>query len=170
MIRRNTRNIRRTRLEKRSMRNNNRNIARNRRFESSYNMNDSELRKWAAEHCIDRLDEMEGVEVYMDELATELTDRENMDGTVFMSTQKSWDFISQNRYDAGDVLEEWVSETGTCKPNPLSDPDAFCVLLLEHYVREVLDECPSMDSLGSGRKKLTREMIDALTEELEQFC
>lgn len=48
MIRRNPRNIRRTRLEKRSMRNSNRNIAMNRRFESSYNMDDSELKKWAA--------------------------------------------------------------------------------------------------------------------------
>ena len=140
-----------------------------RRFES-VNMDDSELKKWAAEHCIDRLDEMEGVEVYMDDLATELTENENMNGTVFMSTQKSWDFIAQNRYDAGDVLEEWVSETGSCKPNPLSDPDGFCVLLLEHYVREVLDECPSMDSLGSGKKELTRDMIDALSEDLEQFC
>lgn len=170
MISRNTRNIRR--LEKRSMRNSNinRNSMRNRRFESSYNMDDSELKKWAAEHCIDRLEELEGAEINMSELATELTDRENMDGTVFMSTQKSWDFISQNRYDAGDVLDEGVSETGTCKPNPLSDPDAFCVLMLEHYVQEVLDDCPSVESLGDGEQELTREMIDALTEDLEQFC
>ena len=48
MIRRNTRNIRRTRLEKRSMRNSNRNTARTRRFESTYNVDDSELKKWAA--------------------------------------------------------------------------------------------------------------------------
>lgn len=168
MIRRNTRNIRRTRLEKRSMRN--RNITRNRRFESSYNMDDSELKKWAAEHCIDRLENLEGAEINMDELPTELTERENMNGTVFMSTQKSWDFISQNRYDAGDVLDALVSETGTCQPNPLSDPDAFCVLLLEHYVREVLDDCPSIESFGHGKQELTREMIDALTEDLEQFC
>lgn len=170
MIKHNTRNIRRTRSEKRVPSDRSLHIRGRRRFESSYNMNDNELKKWAAEHCIDRLDEMEGVEVYMDDLATELTERENMDGTVFMSTQKSWDFISQNRYDAGDVLEEWVSETGSCNPNPLSDPDGFCVLLLEHYVREVLYECPSMDSLGSGRKELTRDMIDALSEDLEQFC
>ena len=172
MIRRNTRNIRRTRLEKRSMRNSNinRNSRRNRRFESSYNMDDSELKKWAAEHCIDRLEELEGAEINMSELATELTENENMNGTVFMSTQESWDFISQNRYDAGDVLEEWVSETGTCKPNPLSEPGAFCVLLLEHYVREVLDACPSVESFGEGKQELTREMIDALTEDLEQFC
>ena len=45
MIRRNTRNIRRTRLEKRSIRNNSRNITRTRRFESTYNVDDSELKK-----------------------------------------------------------------------------------------------------------------------------
>lgn len=100
MIRRNTRNIRRTRFERRSMRNNNRNTARTRRFESTYNVDDIGLKKWAAEHCIDRLSNLEGAEIYMDDLATELTERENMDGTVFMSTQKSWDFISKNRYDA----------------------------------------------------------------------
>ena len=74
MISRNTRNIRR--LEKRSMRNSNinRNSMRNRRFESSYNMDDSELKKWAAEHCIDRLEELEGAEINMSELATELMD------------------------------------------------------------------------------------------------
>lgn len=93
-----------------------------------------------------------------------------MYGTVFPSTQKAWDFISQNRYDAGDVLDEWVDETGTCKPNPLSDPDAFCVLMLEHYVRDVIYACPSVESFGYGKQELTREMIDALTEELEQFC
>ena len=150
--------------------NNRKTLSRKRRFESSYNMDDSELKKWAAEHCIDRLENLEGAEIYMDDLATELTERENMDGTVFMSTQKSWDFISKNRYDAGDVLDAWVSETGTCRPNPLSDPDGFCVLMLEHYVREVLDECPSVESFGHGKQELTREMIDALTEELEQFC
>lgn len=172
MIRRNVRNIRRTRFEKRSVRNINinRNSMKNRRFESSYNVDDSELKKWAAEHCINRLENLEGAEIYMGDLATELTERENMDGTVFMSTQKSWDFISQNRYDAGDVLDAWVSETGTCQPNPLSDPEGFCVLMLEHYVREVLDECPSVESFGQGKQELTREMIDALTEELEQFC
>lgn len=42
--------------------------------------------------------------------------------------------------------------------------------MLEHYVREVLDECPSVESFGHGKQELTREMIDALTEELEQFC
>ena len=168
MIRRNTRNIRR--LEKRSVRNNSRNITRTRRFDPSYNMDDSELKKWAAEHCIDRLENLEGAEIYMDDLATELTERENMDGTVFMSTQKSWDFISKNRYDAGDVLDAWVLETGTCQPNPLSDPDGFCVLMLEHYVREVLDECASVESFGHGKQELTSEMIDVLTEELEQFC
>ena len=170
MIRRNPRNIRRTRLEKRSMRNSNRNITRTRRFESTYNVGDSELKKWAAEHCIDRLEDLEGAEIDMDDLATELTERENIDGTVFMSTQKSWDFISKNRHDAGDVLDAWVSETGTCKPNPLSDPDGFCVHMLEHYVSEVLDECTSVESFGHGEQELTREMIDALTEELEQFC
>lgn len=170
MIRRNTRNIRRVRLENRFLCDSNRNITRNRRFESSYNMNDNELKKWAAEHCIDRLEEFEGSEIYMDDLPSELTEKEKMNGTVFMSTQKSWDFISQNRYDASGVLDELVLETGTCKPNPLSDPDNFCVLLLEHYVREVLDACPSVESFGHGKQELTREMIDALTEELEQFC
>lgn len=167
MIKHNTRNIRRTRSEKRVQ--SDRSCRVRRRFESA-NAANSELMKWAAEHCIDRLDEMEGVVVSMDELATELIERENIDGTVFMSTRKSWDFISQNRYEAGDVLEEWVSETGSCRPNPLSDPDGFCVLMLEHYVREVLNECPSMDSIGSGRKELTRDLIDALSEDLEQFC
>lgn len=170
MIKHNTINSRRTRLEKRVPSDRSMRIRGRRRFESSYNMDDRELKKWAAEHCIDRLEELEGAEIYMSELATELIERENMDGTVFMSTQKSWDFISQNRYDAGDVLDEWVSETGTCKPNPLSDPDAFCVLLLEHYVQEVLDACPSVESLGDGKQELTREMIDALSEDLEQFC
>ena len=170
MIKHNTRNTRRTRSEKRVPSDHPMRIRGLRRFESSYNMNDNELKKWAAEHCIDRLDEMEGVEVYMDELADELTERERMDGNVFMSTQESWDFISQNRYDAGDVLEEWVSGTGSCKPNPLSEPDAFCVLLLEHYVRDVLYDCPSVESLGDGKHELTREVIDAISEDLEQFC
>ena len=75
MIRRNTRNLRRTRLEKRSMRNSNRNITRTRRFESTYNVDDSELKKWAAEHCIDRLENMEGSEISVDELAAYLTER-----------------------------------------------------------------------------------------------
>lgn len=75
IIRRNTRNLRRTRLEKRSIRNNSRNITRTRRFESTYNVDDSELKKWEAEHCIDRLENMEGYEISVDELAAYLTER-----------------------------------------------------------------------------------------------
>lgn len=126
---------------------------------------DGEVRQWAVDHIIDRLDEMEDMEVELSDLAHELVDRENIDGVVFYNNQQAWEWVSNHRYDAGDVLAMMCNEWGTCSPNPLIDPDAFCVVFLEEAIADVLEDSATVQD--GGKVELTREVIDAIVEEIQ---
>lgn len=124
---------------------------------------DNEVVQWAKDHIEDRLADMEDVDVELDELAYELTDRENVDGTVFYNTAKSWQWISEHRLDAGEIFERVNNELGSC-PNPLLDPEAFCVVWLTELVREILDESDTVNN--GGHATLTQEVIDNILSEI----
>lgn len=134
--------------------------------ESAISEMDGDVRQWAVDHIIDRLDEMEGMEVELSDLAHELVDRENRDGGVFYNNHQAWEWVSNHRYDAGDVLAMMCEEWGTCSPNPLIDPDAFCVVFLEEAIADVLDDSATVQE--GGRVELTREVIDAIVEEIKE--
>lgn len=126
---------------------------------------DGDVRQWAVDHIVDRLDEMEGMEVELSDLAHELVDRENIDGGVFYNNKQAWEWVANHRYDAGDVLAMMCNEWGTCSPNPLIDPDAFCVVFLEEAIADILEDSATVQD--GGKVELTREVIDAIIEEIQ---
>lgn len=133
--------------------------------ESTLSDMDGDVRQWAVDHIVDRLDEMEGMEVELSDLAHELVDRENIDGGVFYNNQQAWEWVANHRYDAGDVLTMMCNEWGTCSPNPLVDPDAFCVVFLEEAIADILEDSATVQD--GGKVELTREVIDAIIEEIQ---
>ena len=148
---------------------------RNRKFENKFinrrrkNINeslsdfDNEVIQWAKDHIEDRLPEMEGMRVELDSLADQLTEQENADGSVFYNTEESWKWISEHRLDAGEIFEKAIEEFGSC-PNPLSDPEVFCVVWLTELVREILAESDTVNN--GGRVKLTEEIINKIIDEI----
>lgn len=133
--------------------------------ESALSDMDGDVRQWAVDHIVDRLDEMEGMEVELSDLAHELVDRENIDGGVFYNNQEAWEWVANHRYDAGDVLAMMCNEWGTCSPNPLVDPDAFCVVFLQEAIADILEDSATVQD--GGKVELTREVIDAIIEEIQ---
>ena len=119
---------------------------------------------WAKDHIEDRIYDLEDQNIYLDDLALELCDRENADGGVFYNDKKALDFIFEHRYDAAEALRRLVEETGSCKPNPLSNPDAFCVYWLIDVCRDILAESDTVNE--GGKVKLTSEMIEKILEEI----
>lgn len=126
---------------------------------------DGDVRQWAVDHIVDRLDEMEGMEVELNDLAHELVDRESIDGGVFYNNHQAWEWVANHRYDAGDVLAMMCNEWGTCSPNPLIDPDAFCVVFLQEAIADILEDSATVQD--GGKVELTREVIDAIIEEIQ---
>lgn len=124
---------------------------------------DDEVVQWAKDHIEDRLTDMEDMDIDLDDLAFELTDRENIDGSVFYNTAKSWEWIAEHRLDAGEVFEKVKDELGSC-PNPLLDPEAFCVVWLIELVREILAESETVNN--GGVVTLTQEVIDNILSEI----
>lgn len=135
------------------------------RFNESAFKADKEVIQWAKDFMEDRLYEMEDMEIDLDELAFELTDRENIDGGVFYNNKQALDFIMAHRIDAAEILDKIVDETGACKPNPLSDPDAFCVVWLIEVCRDILSHSDTVQD--GGKTTLTIDLIEQIIDEIK---
>ena len=94
------------------------------------------LEKSVMEMMLNNLDTMEGREGYVSDLAFELFEGENINGSITYSTYKAKEWITEHFHDLGDVVEEMVSEWDIM-PNPFDNPEKFMVQVVL-YVAEQL--------------------------------
>lgn len=127
------------------------------------------LNDFAKDYILDRIEDYEGQLVYISDLPYKITETDNCNGCVFYSTKKSLDFIANYRYDVGEIYEEWCNETGSHKPNPLLEPDTFCVMVFIECVSRVLYECKTFKELSfeSGMVELSKDIIEKIVKELK---
>lgn len=84
------------------------------------------LEKYVLDLMLDNLDDMEDREGYVSELAFDLFEGENIDGTITYDREEAQEWIAEHFHDLGDVVEEMSAEWDIT-PNPFSDPEAFQV-------------------------------------------
>lgn len=88
------------------------------------NLND--LEKDVLEMMIVNLDDMEGRDGYVSDLAFDLFEGENIDGTITYDRKEAQAWIAKHFYDLGGVIEEMAAEWDMT-PNPFNNPEAFHV-------------------------------------------
>lgn len=126
------------------------------------------LKDFARDYILDRIEDYEGQLVYISDLPYKITETDNCNGCVFYSTKESLDFIANYRFDVGDIYENWCNETGGHEPNPLLEPDAFCVMVIIESVSRLLWECETFKelSLNSGMVELSPRIIQHIIKDL----
>ena len=118
------------------------------------------LERDVLERMIDALDNIEGCDGYVSDLAFTLFEGENLDGTMTYSTYKAEEWIAAHIHDLADVVEDIVVDWGIT-PNPFSNPEEFMLQVVLFLAESLVYES---DYLRRGRDE---EEIDAITYDAE---
>lgn len=122
------------------------------------NLND--LEKDVLERMIDALDDLEGRDGYVSELAFTLFEGENIDGSMTYSTYKAEQWIAEHFHDLADVVDDMAADWDIT-PNPFSNPEKFMVQVVLYLAEQLVY---TSDYLLRGRDE---EEIDAITYDAE---
>lgn len=125
------------------------------------NLND--LEKDVLSRMIDHLDDLEGRDGYVSELAFTLFEAENIDGSMTYNTYKAEQWIAEHFHDLGDVVED-MSVAWDITPNPFNNPEAFMVQVVIYIAEQLVYESAY---LQRGRDE---EEIDAITYDEETIA
>lgn len=122
------------------------------------NLND--LEKDVLSRMIDNLDDLEGRDGYVSDLAFTLFEGENIDGSMTYSTYKAEQWIAEHFHDLADVVDDMAADWDIT-PNPFSNPEAFMVQVVIYIAEQLVYESAY---LQRGRDE---EEIDAITYDAE---
>ena len=120
----------------------------------------NDLEKDVLERMIDHLDDLEGRDGYVSELAFTLFEGENINGSMTYSTYKAELWIAEHFHDLADVVEDMAADWGIT-PNPFSNPEKFMVQVVLYLAEQLVYESAY---LLRGRDE---EEIDAITYDEE---
>lgn len=124
----------------------------------------NDLEKDVLSRMIDNLDDLEGRDGYVSELAFTLFENENINGSMTYSTYKASQWIMENFHDLGDVVEDMEDYYGTAHANPFSNPEKFMVQVVLYLAEKLVY---TSDYLLRGRDE---EEIDAITYDGETIA
>lgn len=125
------------------------------------NLND--LEKDVLERMIDALDDLEGRDGYVSELAFTLFEAENINGSMTYSTYKAEQWIAEHLHDLADVVEDMAADWDIT-PNPFSNPEKFMVQVVLYLAEQLVYESAYL------RRGRDEEEIDALTYDEETIA
>lgn len=127
-------------------------------------MND--LEKWVLGEMIDKLEYMEGLEVCPCELALNLFERANCDGSYTYSTSKAVQWCHQFFRQLGDAVEDYSHDWGEPPSNVFLFPERFQVQMIL-YLADTLATSSQFiaENWNSDEITLTKEVIDVIAKE-----
>ena len=116
----------------------------------------NKLEKDVLARMIDKLDDLEGRDGYVSELAFTLFENENINGSMTYSTYKAEQWIAEHFHDLADVVEDMAAEWDIT-PNPFNNPEVFMVQVVLYLAEELVYESAYL------RRGRDEEEIDAIT-------
>lgn len=125
------------------------------------NLND--LEKDVLSRMIDNLDDLEGRDGYVSDLAFTLFEAENINGSMTYSTYKAEQWIAEHFHDLADVVEDMAADWDIT-PNPFSNPEKFMVQVVLYLAEHLVYESAYL------RRGRDEEEIDALTYDEETIA
>ena len=124
------------------------------------NRNLNKLEKDVLERMIDHLDDLEGRDGYVSELAFTLFEAENINGSMTFSTCKAEQWIAEHFHDLADVVEDMAADWDIT-PNPFNNPETFMVQVVLYLAEQLVYESAYL------RRGCDEEEIDAITYDAE---
>ena len=123
----------------------------------------NDLEKDVLSRMIDKLDDLEGRDGYVSELAFTLFENENINGSMTYSTYKAEQWIAEHFHDLADVVEDMAADWDIT-PNPFSNPEKFMVQVVLYLAEQLVYESAYL------RRGRDEEEIDALTYDEETIA
>ena len=123
-----------------------------------------------AEQLADKLSEYEGQSVYGADLSFTLFESENIDGSITYSTYKAKEWIKKHFDELGEVVErmqaEWEYNAGA---DIFDNPEKFMVSVYLWIASEICGTLETVNEFWNDSEELTAELIEKITEELENL-
>ena len=123
----------------------------------------NDLEKDVLERMIDHLDDLEGRDGYVSELAFTLFEGANMDGTLTYNIYEAEQWIAEHFHDLADVVEDMAADWGIT-PNPFANPEVFMLQVVIYIAEQLVYKSAY---LQRGRDE---EEIDAITYDEETIA
>lgn len=121
------------------------------------------LEKDVLSRMIDHLDDLEGRDGYVSELAFTLFEGENIDGSITYDTYEAEQWIAEHFLDLADVVEDMAADWDST-PNPFANPEVFMLQVVIYIAEQLVYESAY---LQRGRDE---EEIDAITYDEETIA
>lgn len=118
-------------------------------------------------HILDELEKMEGEEVYMCDLGSEMCEREHIDDTFTYSTGLAIEYLKEWFYDAGEFSDYEQMQLGQ-RSNPFKNVERFLVNMLEEGVRTILARCNFVDRHWNEKRELTPYAIKIIKRQVNE--
>ena len=125
------------------------------------------LKNFVIDAMIDRLNEMEGREIYGADLGYEIFDEANCNGSYTCNAQEAENFIKDNYSEIGDVVEDIKFSLGAeFIPNPFTEAEKFQVVIMLEMSNAFCAQCPFIDDNWNNSIELTEENIKLIINQL----
>ena len=125
---------------------------------------------YCKDHAIDALEEMKGnnASSYGCDLAYELCEEINVNGTATFSRAKAREYIREWWDEAGAVYEFQKQTYGEALHNHFEDPEAFHVYLIIGGVSVLLSNCSIVYDAWNDDLELTDDIIDGIIAQINE--
>lgn len=126
------------------------------------------MKRWIIEDICDKIDNWEGNEVYVSDLASYIYQSALADGSILYGTYKTRQWIAKYFEDIADVIYDYSGDFDYCVDikDAFLSPESFHVGLVKFMAGIYLSEIPWVNEHESEAVCLTEQDIETIKEEL----
>ena len=119
------------------------------------------------DYAIEKLDELEGLNVYACDLTSELTRDDNATGAYVIGFNAALDYISEHISEAADAWNYYNDELNY-PINPFEYPELFTCFMLDYGVREVMGRVKYLNDHWDEQITLDKATIGIIAAQIEE--
>ena len=125
------------------------------------------LKQFMVDAITDKLEEMEGQEVYGCDLGYQLFEEANVNGSYTCDAFEAQKWIREHFDELGEVVEDIKFNLGAeSVPNCFDNPEAFQVVCMLELSATLIGQCQTVDENWNNTMELTPETIKQIIKEL----
>ena len=125
------------------------------------------LKQFMVDAITDKLEEMEGQEVYGCDLGYQLFEEANINGSYTCNAYEAKQWIKEHFDELGEVVEDIKFNLGAESiPNIFDNPEAFQVVCMLELSSTLIGQCQTVDENWNNTIELTAETIKQIIKEL----
>lgn len=135
---------------------------------SNYNFKENGAIEDVKQDIVNALNDYKGSIYYGCDLAYQLFEGDNANGSVFCNAYKTEQYIKANWDLFGQLVEHYKCHFGETL-NPFSEPEKAHVIFELEAAQSILASCPFIDKHWNEQIELTERNIKTITKQVKEF-